>query len=104
MVIILMILFFFPPIFQITTGLKALKRNIKMSFWVVSVVSIVSQILITSAFLSSMKHNMEEFGNRDGLGIVVAAWLGIAMTVIILLVIATQLMIHWVNKKKTANL
>lgn len=69
-----------------------------MSFWVVSVVSVVSQILITSAFLSSMKHNMEEFGNRDGLGFVVAAWLGIAMTVIILLVIAIQLIIYWLDR------
>ena len=97
MSMILIIIFFLPVIFQITAGLKALRGKIKMRFWVVSVVSVVSQILVTSSLLVSMTYHMKKYGIRDGLGFVSIEMLGVLMIVIILLVIAAQLMM---NRKK----
>lgn len=100
--ILILIIFFLPIIFQSATGLKALRGKIKMKFWIVSVVSIVSQILIMSCLLLLMSHNMKKYGIRDGLGFVFAEMLGVLMIVIILIVIAAQLLINRKNNKTNA--
>ena len=97
--IILLIVFFLPVIFQIVTGLKALKGNIKIKFWIVSTVSIVSQILATISILLLMYHNMKHSGIRDGLGFMFVEFLGLLMIAIILIVVGTQLIINRINKK-----
>lgn len=97
--IILIILFFLPVVFQLVAGLKALKGRIKIKFWIISVVSIASQILITTCLLLLMVHNLKEAGSRDGLGFVFLELIGVLMIGIILLVIVAQLIINHKNKK-----
>jgi len=92
--IILFIVFFLPVIFQIVTGLKALKGKINIKFWIVSTVSLGSQILATSSILLLMSHNMKHYGIRDGLGFIFVELLGLLMIFIILIVIGTQLIIN----------
>ena len=99
--IILIILFFLPVVFQIFAGLKALRGRIKIKFWIVSVVSVASQILITTSLFFLMVHNSKESGIRDGLGFIFLELMGVLMIVVILLVIAAQLIIYHKNKKTT---
>ena len=101
--IFLIILFFMPVVFQIFAGLKALRERIKMKFWIVSVMSIVSQILMTTSLFLLMVHNSKESGIRDGLGFIFLELMGVLMIVIILLVIVTQLIINYKNKKTTPD-
>jgi hypothetical protein len=74
-----------------------------MRFRTVCVVSIVSQIVLTSCFLLLMTHNMKKYGIRDGLGFVFAEMSGVLMIVIIFIVVAAQLLINWKSNKTTAN-
>jgi hypothetical protein len=101
--ILILIIFFLPIIFQSAIGLKALRGKIRMRFRTVCVVSIVSQIVLTSCFLLLMTHNMKKYGIRDGLGFVFAEMSGVLMIVIIFIVVAAQLLINWKSNKTTAN-
>lgn len=67
----------------------------------VSVASIVSQILITTSLFLLMVHNSKESGIRDGLGFIFLELMGVLMIVILLLLIAAQLIIYYKNKKTT---
>lgn len=67
----------------------------------VSVVSIVSAILVPASLIVWMLHNAKKYEIRDGLGFIFVEFLGVAMIVIILLVIATQWLIH--RNRKTTN-
>lgn len=102
--IILLVVFFLPVIFQMVTGLKSLKGKIKIKFWIVSTVSIVSQILASCSILFLISHNLKQYGIRDGLGFVMALFLGLLMIFIILIVIGTQLIISRKKTKKTRQL
>lgn len=95
--VILIIIFFLPVIFQLFAGLKALRGKIKVKFWIVSLVSIVVQILATSSLLLLMAHNLKQSGINEGLGFLFVELLGVLMIAIILIVIGFQLII---NRKK----
>lgn len=97
--IILLIVFFLPVIFQIVIGLKSLRGKIKVKFWIVSTISIISQILATSFILLLMYHNMKHSGIRDGLGFIFVEMVGLLMISLILVVIGTQLIIKRKDKK-----
>lgn len=92
--ITLMIVFFFPVIFQIVTGLRALRGKIKMQFGIICAISIVSQILATISLIVLMTYNLKHSGIRDGLGFLFVEILGLLMIAIILIVIGIQLLIN----------
>jgi len=100
-VIILLLTFFFLPfIFQIVAGKMSLRGKIKLKFWLVCTLSIISQIIGTMAMIMLMNHNMQKHEIRDGLGFLFVYCMGLLMIVIILLIIGFQLIINKIKQKK----
>lgn len=99
---VLGVLFFVPLLFQGATGLKALKGKIRLKFWIVCLISLTGQVLSTHSLLSLMAYHMKKHEIRDGLGFVFLEFAGALMMVLLLLVIAAQLMIHYRRNKSNA--
>ncbi len=102
--VMLMILFFMPFIFQIVAGKMALRGKIRLKFWLVCTFSIVCQIIGTIAIMMQMSYNMHKSGIRDGLGFLFVEWLGLFMIVVILIIIGFQIIINKIKQKKQATL
>lgn len=92
MMIISIIIFLLPVTFQLAFGYRALRRTIKMKFWLVCTISMLSQFLLTISLLLMMIHNMKKSGRNDGLGALFLEYEGIFMIGIILIVIAIQIL------------
>lgn len=90
--IISIIIFLIPVTFQLTVGDRSLRRKIKIRFWLVCTISMLSQLLLTISLLLMMIHNMKKSGIKDGLGALFLEYEGIFMIGIILIVIAVQLL------------
>ncbi len=94
--IILLVVFVLPVVFQFVIGSRSMRGKMKLKFWQVGTISIISQILATVLMLMSMAHKLKKSGINDGLGFVAIEALGVLMVVIILIVIAIQL----INNKR----
>lgn len=102
--VMLLVFFFMPFIFQIVAGKMALRGKIRLKFWLVCTLSIVSQIIGTIAIIMQMSYNIQKSGIRDGLGFLFVEWLGLFMIVVILIIIGFQIIINKIKQKKQAKL
>lgn len=96
--VISIIIFLIPVSFQLAVGYKALRRKIKMKFWLVCTISLLSQVALTTSLLLLTILNNKKAGIRDGLGELFLGYEGIVMIGIILIVISVQLMIEKKNE------
>ncbi len=97
--ILLLILFFVPFIFQSVFGFKALRGKVKMNFWVICGISVISQILATTFLSLTMSHSLKERGINDGLGFLGLYFFAIILLIIITLIALSQLIIHRMTKR-----
>jgi hypothetical protein len=96
--VISIIIFLIPVSFQLAVGYRSLRRKIKIKFWLVCSISLLSQLALTISLLLMMIHNMKKSGIRDGLGALFLEYEGIIVIGIILIVISIQLMIDKKNE------
>lgn len=57
-----------PVTFQLVAGNKALHGKIKMKFWVVCIISVLSQLFLTISILTLMINSSKQSGLDTGLG------------------------------------
>ncbi len=96
--IVLFLLFILPVIFQLAAGYKALKRKIKLRFWMVCTISVVTQILASFFMLLLMSYNASKSGINDGLGFLGVQLYGVLILAIIIIVCGIQLVVYKTRK------
>lgn len=70
--LVMIVLFILPLVFQIIVGTKAIRHSISLSFWKVSLISLLVQLITTLGNLWLMGVLIGKAASRDGL-----AWIGV---------------------------
>jgi hypothetical protein len=93
------VLLFLPLVFQIFFGNKSIKGNLKLKFWQISAISLISQIIVAVVGSYLMRLIVMQSKFHDGfLAIIGGIMINIILGVIVLLVILKQ-----TNTKNHAN-
>lgn len=69
---IMIVLLFLPLIFQLIFGIKAIKRSISLSFWQISLISLLGQVFSAFGNLYLISELGRLANSRDGL-----PWIGV---------------------------
>jgi len=102
-IIVELIVFFSPFIFQLAFGLRALRRKVRLKFWAVCLISIISQILATVYIVWTLGSHLKKEGIHDGLGLMAFEFMGVFLIALILLISIIQLVVHSKTKKTATN-
>ncbi|ADQ78623.1 hypothetical protein Palpr_0463 [Paludibacter propionicigenes WB4] len=85
------VLLFLPLVFQIFFGNKSIKGSLKLKFWQISVISIISQVIVAIVGSYLMRLMVIQTKFHDGfLAIIGGVMFNIILGVIVLLVILKQ--------------
>jgi len=97
--IIFLLLLFLPLIFQLFFGIKAIKCSISLSFWQVSLISLLGNIFFAIVNLYLLSELMRHANNRDGLGWIFAFAIELFVGFVLLMAILIQRYIQYRNNK-----
>lgn len=97
------ILMFFPIVFPIVYGIKAIKENTKLKLWQISVISLIFQLIMT--VLNSYLVNLfiKQSDSHDGLPMIGVVASNLILGGIILGVIIIQIIVYFSVKEKTIH-
>lgn len=101
--VLFFVLFFVPLFFQIFFGLKTMKGKLKLKLWQVSVISLLSQILVTAITSYLMSIILTEGKFSDGLPMIGVIALNLILGGLVLFVSFIQSIINYWRKQSTSN-
>ena len=88
--IINLIVFIFPLIFQIIYGRKAIGNSIKLSFWQITFIGIIAQFISPVINFIIVANNLESNGNKCGMALVGVFIFTILFSFLLLIIIFIQ--------------
>jgi len=96
-ILIIIVLLFLPLIFQLVFGIKAINSSISLSFWQVSLISLLGQVFSTIGSLFLMSELLRIANSRDGL-----PWIGVLIMELFvgLVLIITILIQRYIQYRK----
>ncbi|MDP4268803.1 MAG: hypothetical protein Q8909_01620 [Bacteroidota bacterium] len=102
--ILFVLLFLIPIIFQLIWGTKAIKGDVKLKLWQVSVISLIGQILSIIINVNLMSIFITKAGHHDGLPIIGVFAIEGIIGILLLLIILIQALFHYLDRgKETSN-
>ncbi len=99
--IIFLLLLFLPLIFQLIYGIKAIKCSISLSFWQVSLISLLGHVFFAIANLYLISVLLRHANNREGLGWIFAFGTELFVGFVLLMVMLVQRYIQYRKNKYT---
>ncbi len=99
--LIMIILLVLPLLFQLIFGIKAMNRSISLSFWKVSLISLLGQVLSTVGNLTLMSELIRLNNSRDGL-----PWIGVLAVEVFVgfLLVLTILIQRYIQYRRNKSL
>lgn len=90
---IIILLIIFPTLFQIIYGRKAIGEDIKLRFSEVSIISFISQFVLTIVSFKLTTYMLNDKGIKCGMPLVGILSLSFLFTIILIIVIVVQYLI-----------
>ncbi|MBA0883294.1 hypothetical protein [Flavobacterium undicola] len=95
----LFLLLFSPLLFQLISGIKAIKYSISLSFWEVSLISLLGHVAFAIINLEIMSESLRHATHRNGLAWVFLLIMECIVGAILLIVILIQRYIQYRKNK-----
>ncbi|MBL7970314.1 MAG: hypothetical protein JNL03_02230 [Prolixibacteraceae bacterium] len=101
--LVMIVLFILPLVFQIIVGTKAIRHSISLSFWKVSLISLLIQLITTLGNLWLMGVLIRKSASREGLALIGVLAIELVAASVLLVVILIQGYILYRKKRLPAD-